>query len=154
MQIITRRGKQWQSKFVTIWLGHPPFGRGTLFGMRSEHSTFILSLPLSSHPARLSLYNSSPDIKLIELKMWAVRVFVYFLNKHRVDLNKKTDTDLFALYLIWRKKKFSSFLFISCWLQIDAKDTGYSAPSFKDDDFFDFDIDNYYKMVQCRSITE
>ena len=31
--------------------------------------------------------------------------------------------------------------------QIDAKDTGFSAPSFKDDDFFDFDVDNFYKMV-------
>jgi len=36
------------------------------------------------------------------------------------------------------------------WDEIDAKDTGYSAPSFKDDDFFDFDIDNYYKMATQR----
>ena len=39
-------------------------------------------------------------------------------------------------------------------LQIDAKDTGFSAPSFKDDDFFDFDVDNFYKMVPPVSKTK
>ena len=34
--------------------------------------------------------------------------------------------------------------------QIDAKDTGYSAPSFKDDDLFGFDVDNFYKMASSR----
>jgi len=33
------------------------------------------------------------------------------------------------------------------WDEIDAKDTGFSAPSFKDDDLFGFDVDNFYKMA-------
>ena len=39
------------------------------------------------------------------------------------------------------------FDFLVLQFQIDAKDTGFSAPSFKDDDLFDFDVDTFYKMV-------
>ena len=39
--------------------------------------------------------------------------------------------------------------------QVDTKDTGHNRPDWpKDDDFFDYDVDHFYKTVGCAEETD